>query len=114
MIFKLIENSFVTATTTTSQSFNAQMNSTNKTTPVTVAVSSAPIETTKNSIRPHQILSRETSFISKPVSTEEKDEPTTIPSPIITTVQVTTAPQITIPTVTTTGTPPSTVTITSK
>lgn len=86
------------------------MNSTNKATTATVAVSSTPVETAKNSVRTHQILSRETSFISKPVSTEEKDEPTTIPLPIVTTVQVTTAPQITIPTVTTTGAPTPTVT----
>lgn len=33
------------------------------------------IETSKNSIRSHQILSRETSFISKPITTiDEKDE----------------------------------------
>lgn len=90
------------------------MNSANKTA-ATVAVSSAPpVETSKNSVRTHQILSRETSFISKPVSSEEKDEPTAIPSPIVTTVQVTTPPQITIPTVTTTGAPASTVTITSE
>lgn len=71
------------------------------------------VDTSKNSVRTHQILSRETSFVSKPVSTEEKDE-TTAALPAVATPQVTVAPQITVPTIATTATAATTVTITSK
>lgn len=77
------------------------------------AVTAVAVEPAKSVARPHQILSRETSFISKAVSTEEKEEAAVIP-PAVTTVQVSAAPQITVPAVTTSGTVASTITITSK
>lgn len=60
---------------TTTQTFSIQTNSANKTTIATTVVPSES-EQAKNSMRSHQILSRETSFISKaPVTTtDEKDE----------------------------------------
>lgn len=72
------------------------------------------VDSSKNTTRPHQILSRETSFISKPVSTEEKHETTTTVPSTITTVQVTTTPQIMNSPVTATSTIASSVSITSK
>lgn len=110
-------NSMATATTTTVQSFNAQINNTCKASTVSVtsnSITTPIVESPKNSVRAHQILSRETSFISKPITNEEKDDSSNIPSPIVTTVQVNTPPQITIPTITTTNAAASTVTITSK
>lgn len=90
-----------------------------------VGNSTTTVETSKNAVvRAHQILSRETSFISKPVTAEEKDDATAAAAtvavaatpalPIVTTPQVTVAPQITVPMITTTATVTPTVTITSK
>lgn len=102
-VCSLLSNTLGTATTTTSQSFSAQINSTSKTNAAVVAPSVTPVEAPKNSVRPHQILSRETSFISKPITEAEKDDASTIPQPVVATVQVTTPPQITVPTIITTN-----------
>lgn len=104
--------------TTTSQSFSSQINSTSKTSTVaTIAATATTVDSTKHSARPHQILSRETSFISKPTisASEEKEEPQfSAVSTTMTTAQVTPLPQISVPAAITTGTSTSTVTITSK
>lgn len=82
------------------------------------AVSGATIDSGKTPTRSHQILSRETSFISKPVSIDEKDETATIASSTLTSVQATNASQIANSTISATaagaGTVASTVTITGK
>lgn len=103
---------FNAATTTTAQSFTGQLNSSSKT-GTTATIVATTVDTSKNSVRPHQILSRETSFISKPTTTEEKDETNTVVVPIVTTPQVSVAPQITVPIISTAATVASTVTITS-
>lgn len=95
------------APTTSSQSFSTQLNSAIKATTAT----SVPVtvDSARATARPHQILSRETSFISKPVAgSEEKDENTPNVSLTVTTA---TTPQMTMVTTTTSA---STVTITSK
>lgn len=92
---------FSVATTTTPQSFGSQINSTSKTSTVAVTtVYEATVDSTKHSARPHQIISRETLFVSKPtisVSEEKKGEPqlSASNSTTIETVQVTTqSPQM--------------------
>lgn len=101
-----------TVTTVTSQTFCTQINNTNKTMAGSVAVTT--VDSAKSTTRPHQILSRETSFISKPVSVDEKDE--TLTSATVTAIQASTPNQITNSAVSITGTGvvASTVTITCK
>lgn len=106
--------------TTTSQSFSStQINSTSKTSTVaTIAATATTVDSTKLIVRPHQILSRETSFISKPATisaSEEKDEPQlSVVLTTIATAQATQAPQISVSATNSTGTSTTTVTITSK
>lgn len=78
----------------------------------TVALSTVEGESPKNLVRSHQILSRETSFISKPVSIEEINEPT-VPSSVVKS-QVTSTPQSTVSLISTSIQASSTITITSK
>lgn len=119
MCFVLLHFSVVT--TASQQSFNSQINSTSK--PISVAApttTATPVESTKHSVRPHQILSRETSFVSKPpinVSEEKKDEQQSATNATaIATVKI--APQssetVGPSPITTAITTASTVTITSK
>lgn len=103
--------------TTTSQSFSTQINSTTKMS--TTIATATTVDPTKHSARPHQILSRETSFISKPTisASDEKDESqlstvsTTVSSGAVPTAKT---HQISVPAAISTGISTSTVTITSK
>lgn len=58
------------------QTFNIQLNS-NAQKPIAISTSAATLlDTAKNAVRGHQILSRETSFISKPSGSDDKDDAT--------------------------------------
>lgn len=99
---------------TTSQC-SSQINSTSKTSTVALTATTATtVDSTKHSARPHQILSRETSFISKPTisASEEREEPQ-LPavSTTVATVQVPQSPQTAVPVMISSA---STVTVTSK
>lgn len=101
--------------TTTSQSCSLQVNSTSKTSSgATITATATTVDSTKHSARSHQILSRETSFISKPtISTSEEKEESQLPiiSTTIATAQVTKSPQTSVPVAITSA---SIVTVTSK
>lgn len=107
-----------TTPTSNSQPFNVQLNAPSKNAPGTVVTTS--IEAPKATIRNNQIVSRETSFVSKPASTEEKEESTGAPTPVLPTNQgcttVTTSTPLPIPstTVTSITVAQSTITITTK
>lgn len=56
------------------QTFNIQLNA-NAQKPITINTSAATlVDAAKNAVRGHQILSRETSFISKPIGSDAKDD----------------------------------------